>query len=322
MNTTSNTNNTAVSSGNSKLPEGLKKRLLFSNSNYNVPLTNKTNTSDTYAAAFIGYLNLGPIEAVENDPSSQIFVNNKTVMIKLYEIGDFISDCLKAYKMFLSQEYQSFSNIISSSSTQRLVSSFDVYKTGYFYQIRVQFKKKVDYETAHENNFFIDEEEDEKDTNWLYTQKGIIFSQEKLKVLLSHLDYLLLSTVPLNDSGQRYLSEIYEACQETQNTIIADEFFKNIDLRDINSMTYMARRKKIKELLTNYGKYYLNPKKKPLQDFQRSKIVHNLMHKFNLVCAVLAILKYFFFKYVVENANSMPSMIGQQTSPLNPDTLR
>ena len=308
-------NNPTVNSVNNKLPENLKKRLLLSNANYNVSLTNKSNTSDTFAAAFIGYLNLGPLEALENDPSSQIFVNTKTVMIKHSEIGSFISDCLKAYKMFLSQEYKSFSNIISSSSTQRLVSSFDVYKSGYFYQIRSQFKKK---DESTESTFYV-EESDENDANWLYTQRGVVFSQEKLHVLLSHLDFLLLSTIPQNDFGQRYLSEIYEACQESQNMIILDKFFESIDLRDINTMSYLARRKKIKELITNYGKYYLIPKKKPLQEFQKSKIVQNLMFKFNLVCSVLSVLKFFFFKYVcpIENFNTLPSMVGQQSTSLN-----
>ena len=311
----SNTSNTTVNTVN-KIPENLKKRLLLSNAKYNVSLNNKSHTSDTYAAAFIGYLNLGPLEALENDPCSQIFVNNKTVCIKQYEIGTFISDCLKAYKMFTTQEYKPFSNIISSSSTQRLVSSFDVYKSGYFYQIRSQFKKK---DESTESAFYL-EENDENDANWLYTQRGVVFSQEKLHVLLSHLDFLLLSTLHQNDVGQRYLSEIYEGCQESQSTIILDKFFENLDLCEVNTMPYLARRKKIKELVRNYAKYYLGPtKKETMGDFTKSKIIQNLVINFNLVCAVLSVLKFFFFKFIcpIENVKSLPSTVGQQTTPLN-----
>ena len=69
-NSPTNSNNV----NNHKLPEALKKKLLLSNANYNVSLVNNSG-SVTYAAAYVGYLNFGPLEAVENDPSNQIFVN-------------------------------------------------------------------------------------------------------------------------------------------------------------------------------------------------------------------------------------------------------
>ena len=320
MNNTSINNQTVT---NSKLPEGVKKRLLLSNSNYNIALVNNSSPI-TYAASYIGYLNFGPLETQENDPSNQIFVHNQTVSLRHLEIAPFINDCLKAYKMLITKEYKPFSNIITSNANQRLISSFDSYKSGYFYQLRIQFKKKPE---EQENQFSLDNYVgNENDSDWLWTQKGIVFSYEKLNQLLSHFDFLLLSTLPSNDSGQRYLSEIYEAAQESQNGIILDDFFKNLDLNEVNTMSFIARRKKLRELLTNYGKFYLAVKKKPLQDFQKNKILNNLMHKFTLVCSLLAVLKYFFFKYVLPINNNFltndSANIGQQSIQVNPDALR
>ena len=310
MNNNVNNINKSFSNANGKIPDGVKKRLLLSGTNYNIALTGGNTVC--YVGSYAGYINLGPLEPVDNDPSSQMFVNSQTVMINQQALPGFINDCLRAYKMLVSKDYEPFTNVLTSNQNQRLISSFESYQNSYIYQIRIQFCKRTD-ENSKENSYLENDEE-----NWIFTQKGVVFSFEKLHTLLSHFDFIIMSTLPQNDSGQRYMAELYEACQESNaNSPILEDFFKNLDMTEINTLSYIARRKKIKELVSNYGKYYLAVKRKPLQEFTRSKIVHNLMYKFQIVCCLLSVLKNFFFKYIAPAETFSGGNVGQMAIAMN-----
>ena len=299
-----------------KVTEKEQKRLLLSNARHRIVLTN--NESTINVASYHGHINFGPVEPSSVEADSHIFIQNRTVVIYHDAIAPMIRDCLEAYKMYKSRDFKPFEHVLSTTTYQRIISSFAYYQNAYFYQLRIQFrpKRKLDENGSPESLY--ETIDDISEADWKYTRKGIVLNSKTLYDLLRQMDYLVLWSLPPNDPGQTLLSDIYEKAHTLPLSRLADEFLKNVNVENVNNFPFLARKKKIRELLSIYSRFRTEEgKKKPFSETQIQRNVALLIERFIHIFLLFYILKNFSYIYMgkVEYNEENNSTITENSAP-------